>query len=113
MCLPNTVAVLLSELYQSYRPRGYTSPKGKKFQEIYSKFRSKCARGIWTLVLLMFLRVSYNPWLITDCTTVTDDGLVSKISFGRCVNTFCRVGTGMEMCSVLMITSIFFFSYLE
>ena len=63
-----------------YRPRGYTSPKGKKFQEIYSKFRSKCARGIWTLVLLMFLRVSYNPWLITDCTKVNDDGLVSAIN---------------------------------
>ena len=79
MCLPNAVTILLYVLI-IYRPRGYTSPKGKKFQEIYSKFRSKCARGIWTLVLLMFLRVSYNPWLITDCTKVNDDGLVSAIN---------------------------------
>ena len=75
------MAVLLSENVYLYRPRGYTSPKGKKFQEIYSKFRSKCAHGIWTLVLLMFMRVLYNAWVTTDCITVDGDGLVSDNIF--------------------------------
>ena len=68
-------------------------------------------------MLLMFLRVSYNPWLITDCVTVTDNGLVSDINelalVITLICTFCRVGTGMEMCSVLVITSTYFFSFLE
>ena len=62
-----------------YRPRGYTSPQGKKFQKVYQKFRSKHAHGIWTLILLMFLRVSYNAWSITDCLIISDDKLVSGV----------------------------------
>ena len=61
------------------RPHGYTSPKGRKFQEIYSKFRLRCAHGIWTLVLLMYMKVLYNAWLITDCIKVADNGLVSVL----------------------------------
>jgi len=60
-----------------YRPRGYTSARGKKFQKVYHKLRSKCAHGIWTLVLLMFLRISYNAWAINVCVNTTDDELVS------------------------------------
>ena len=99
------------------RPRGYTSPQGKKFQAIYQKFRSKCAHGMWTLLLLMYLRISYNAWLITDCLNIADNRLVSGIDiviYTLYVSVYIyRDGTIMEMSNALMIMNTFFFSCLE
>ena len=112
-------SVVITDIHNLCRPRGYTSTTGKKFQEIYYKFRSKCAHGIWTLTLLMFLRVSYNALTITHCIYVTDNKIVSVINavcyllvLIQC-HYFYRVGTMMEMCNVLMTISICSCSCLE
>ena len=64
--------------HHTTRPRGYTSERGQKFQAAYYKFRTRVAYGVWTLILLMFLRVLYNALIIFNCEQLTGNGLVSS-----------------------------------
>lgn len=82
-------------MYLHFRPRGYTSARGIKFQRAYTKFRTRCAHGIWTLILLMYLRVMYTSLVVFDCIDLPINGLVSTYVLLPATN--CIVSTCVEL----------------
>ncbi|XP_065897687.1 uncharacterized protein [Dysidea avara] len=73
--IPCSIAVIIIVLVLLYRPRGYTSARGIKFQRTYTQFRTRCSHGIWTLILLMYLRVLYISFAAFDCVDLPVNGL--------------------------------------